>query len=109
MRVTVAIVAVMLEACVGTPHNDPSEISALEVGVYKKGLDMGCRDAGRDRGDSVAKVEAFCSCVLSTLNSRLGPDDWRRATFLAQQRRNQEERSVMAPHMQAVEACRTAK
>jgi len=92
--------------CVATPHNDASEISSFEVSVYKAGLEKGCRDAGRNRGDSAAQVDSFCSCLVTTLNDRLSESDWKRATFFAQQRRDRDEYGVVAPHMPAVEQCR---
>jgi len=102
LSVAIALAAV---GCVGTPHHDPAEITSVEVSVYKAGIDKGCRDAGRGR-DPESKTDAFCSCVLATLNSRLSQEEWQRATFYAQQRRDKEEKGVLAPHMPAVESCR---
>jgi hypothetical protein len=108
MRLLVATtVPLALAACVGTPHQDPSEISAAEVSVYKAGMEKGCRDTGHGRGDPPAKVDGFCNCLMSTLNSRLSADDWKKATFYAQQRRDRDEQGVIAPHMAGIQACRT--
>lgn len=109
MKATLAaslLVYLGIAGCVGTPHRDPSDISSLEVAVYKKGLDMGCRDGGRGRGDTAAVVDSFCDCVSSTLNAKLSDAEWQQATFAAQQRRDAEERQVMAPHMPALAQCR---
>jgi hypothetical protein len=104
---TIASLAVL--GCVGTPHRDVSEISDAEVAVYKSGMEMGCRDAGRSRGDPISQVDSFCACLMSTLNARLSQDEWKKATFSAQQRKDREEAQVLAPYMAAVGECRKHK
>ena len=107
MRSIVSIlVSAVLVGCVGTPHSDPTEISAFEVSVYKAGMGMGCRDQGKGRGDPPEAVARRCKCALDTLNARLSEDEWRRATFFAQQKRDRDEAQVMAPHMAAVKECK---
>jgi len=66
---------------------------------------MGCRDQGLGLGDVPEQVERRCKCALATLNARLSAEEWKRATFFAQQRRSREEAAVMAPHTQALKAC----
>jgi hypothetical protein len=95
-------------ACVGTPHRDPSEVSQLEVGAYKRGVEAGCINAGRSKGDPEEKTNAFCKCVIATLESRLSSEEWRTATFYAQQRRSADEQRTLAPHMLAVQQCRAS-
>lgn len=103
------VAAMILAGCVGTPHHDASEVSALEVAIYKKGMDMGCRDAGRGRGDSASNIDSFCSCLLATLDESLSDGDWKRATYFAQQRRDRDEQSVIAPYLPQIAKCRVAK
>lgn len=103
---TVAVVAGVTAGCVGTVHEEPSQVSAVEVRIYKLDMSMGCRDGGRGRGDPAAQVESFCTCVLNTLEDRMTANDWRRAAFFAQQRRDRDEREVLAPHMPYLAQCR---
>ena len=98
--------ATVLAACVGTYHEKPSEVSALEVSAYKAAMGMGCRDQGKGLGDPPEQVERRCQCAQDALNASLTEDEWRRATFFAQQKRDRDEARVMAPHMKAVKECK---
>jgi hypothetical protein len=102
----VSAASILLAACVGTPHKEPSQINAPEVAIYRLGLETGCKDAGRKKGDSQTKVEAFCSCMMVTFENRMTPGEWKQATFFAQQRRDRDEQAVLAPHLPFVRACR---
>jgi hypothetical protein len=107
MRNVFAMLAgAIVSACVGTPHNDPSEISALEVSVAKTGMEMGCRDQGRGLGHPPDQVERRCKCVLDTLNAKLTEEEWKRFTFYAQQKRDRDQAEVIAPHMSSVRECK---
>jgi hypothetical protein len=46
--------------------------------------------------------------VVDTLNSRLSQEEWKRATSFAQQRKEQDEARVLAPHMGALKGCEGA-
>ncbi len=100
------LASAIVSACVGTPHNSPAEISALEVSVYKTGMEMGCKAQGKGLGHPTDQVERRCKCVADALNARLTDEEWRRATFFAQQRRDRDEAQVLSPHMAAVRECK---
>jgi hypothetical protein len=106
LRTPMLAVACLLASCVGTPHLSSTEVTTVEVSVYKLGMATGCRDAGRRRGDPATKVDAFCGCMAKTLEERVTADEWKQATFFAQQRRDADEQRVLSPHMQALSACR---
>lgn len=105
-NVLAVLVAALSSACVGAPHLNASEVSALEVSVYKTGMGMGCRDQGKGLGHSPEQVERRCKCVEETLAARISEEEWKRATFFAQQKRDRDEAQVLAPHMPAVRACK---
>jgi hypothetical protein len=98
--------AALLASCVGTPHSSANEISALEVSVYKSGIGMGCRNQGKSLGHPPEQVEHRCACVMEVLNGHMSEEDWRNATFFAQQKRDRDEARVLAPHMAAVRECK---
>jgi len=107
MRIFLVLtILLIVVACVGTPHMNATEITSVEVGVYKLGLETGCSHAGRNRGDPETKVSTFCKCVIATLEKRMTAREWQDATFYAQQRRDRDEQGVMSPHMSAVAACK---
>ena len=107
MRTVIAVLAsVFATGCVGTKHASPDEVSALEVSVYKTGMGMGCRNQGKSLGHPPDQVERQCRCVLDILNSRVTEEEWKRATFYAQQRRDREEQQVLVPHLSAAKGCK---
>lgn len=96
----------LLSACVGTPHKQPTEVTTLEVSVYKAGIKKGCVDAGGRKGDDPTKTSNFCSCVVQTLEHEMSEPEWQSATFYSQQRQGSLEQGVIAPYMAKVQACR---
>jgi hypothetical protein len=110
LRLTIMLVSLLcLSACVGTPHRSSSEVSGAEVGFYKLGLEKGCTTAGQRKGDSYETAMKFCKCVVTTFENRLTHGQWQLATYLAQQRRNQEEQQIFIQHKEGVDACRQAQ
>lgn len=106
MKTTLAMAAaVAAAASIATAHADPKAVSAVEVASYKASVESGCRDQGRRLRHSWGQVEQRCNCVFETLNSRLTPEDWKRATDFARRGRGQEEAKLLAPHMAAVKKC----
>jgi hypothetical protein len=104
----VSALAMFLVGCVGVVHKDPSEVTALEVGVYKAGMTKGCKDQGRKSADPT-RSDRLCDCVVSSLAAKMTNEEWQRATYFAQQRKDRDEHAVMAPHMPStLSACRSA-
>ena len=105
-RLLFSVALLALSGCVGTPHRSPSEITTPEISAYKLGIKTGCKDAGKNKGDPESKVSAFCDCVGTTLQARMTVEEWQRATYFAQQRKDQDEQSVLAPHMRSINSCK---
>lgn len=80
-------------------------VTGLDVAAYKASVEAGCREQGRRLRHSWEQVGRRCKCVVDTLNSRLSKEEWRRATFFARERKEQDEALVLAPHMGALKAC----
>lgn len=106
MKPILAVAAALVAAAgISTAHADPKGVSALEVASYMASVETGCRDQGRRLRHSWEQVGRRCKCVVETLNARLTQDEWKRATYFAQQRKEQEEAKVLAPHMAALKGC----
>lgn len=97
--------ALVFAATITIAHAAPKGISAVEVASYKASVETGCRDQGRRLRHPWGQVEQRCNCVFETLNSRLTQEEWKRAAGFAQQRKEQDEAKVLAPHMAAVKRC----
>lgn len=100
-----AAAALSAAAGITAAHADTKGVTALDVASYKASVETGCRDQGRRLRHAWADVGRRCKCVVETLDSRLTRDEWKRAAHFAQQRKEQEEAMVLAPHMAALKKC----
>lgn len=105
MKLFPLILLLTLTGC-GSLHKVPDEVSDLEVKLYKAGMDKGCRDAGRAKGDSQSKIDGFCGCMMEKLNQSLSYAEWQKATFFAQKKLDAEELQSVAPQKRGIDACR---
>ncbi len=85
----------------------PAEVSDAQVNAYRNALDLGCRDAGRQKGDPQAKVDSFCACVVNALNSSVSYSEWQQAVFYSMQQQEREAMRVLDPHMAKTRACKS--
>ena len=100
--------AAALAAGVATAQGNTKGVTGLDVAAYKASVETGCRDQGLRLRHPWGQVGRRCKCVVDTLNSRLSQDEWKRATLFAQQRKEQDEARVLAPHMAALKGCEGA-
>jgi len=100
--------AVVIAASLSTAHGNTKGVTGLDVAAYKASVEAGCREQGRRLRHSWEQVGRRCKCVVNTLNSRLSKEEWRRAAYFAQQRKEQDEALVLAPHMGALKGCEGA-
>jgi hypothetical protein len=106
--VTALACAAALAGGISTAQGNTKGVTGLDVAAYKASVETGCRDQGRRLRHAWEQVSRRCNCVIDTLNSRLSPEEWKRATLFAQQRREQDEARVLAPHMAALKGCEGA-
>lgn len=83
----------------------PADVTPLEVEMYRQAVFAGCRAQGRQLQHTLEHVDRRCKCVERTLAAKLSEDEWKRATYFAQQGRGDEEARVLAPHMPALKKC----
>lgn len=81
--------------------------TAQEIRTYKFGLELGCRDGGARKGDSRDQVDAFCGCVVKTLDRVVTPADWERAARYSFDKRDDESNQVIGPYFQQTATCKT--
>lgn len=97
--------AVALAAGVSMAQGNTKGVTGLDVAAYRASVEAGCRDQGRRLRHPWGQVSRRCKCVLDTLNSRLSQEEWKRAAYFAQQRKEQDEAKVLAPHRAALKLC----
>ena len=83
----------------------PSEITDGEIAKYKQLVFNACREPGLKLGDPPERVDAFCSCVVATLEKSMKRPEWQQAAFYGLQKNAEQERSVLAPHLSNIKQC----
>jgi hypothetical protein len=110
MRTTGKVFAllIILISSVAYAQDQATDVSDDQVAMYKTGLEMGCRDAGRRRGDPVSKVDGFCTCMMSALAASVSHSEWQQAFFHSVRKRDREEMMVLKPHLSKLQACKNS-
>ena len=86
-------------------QKEPAEVTDGEIAKYKQLAAGGCREAGEKQGDPKEKTDAFCSCVISTLEKTMKRPEWQQAYFYSLKGEADRERQVLGPHLNNVAAC----
>lgn len=100
--------AAAVGAGISMAQGNTKGVTGLDVAAYKASVEAGCRDQGRRLRHPWEQVGRRCKCVVDTLNARLSQAEWKLATAFAQQRKEQDEARVLAPHMGALKGCEGA-
>jgi hypothetical protein len=106
-RLLALLLACLFSAPVAA-QKEPSEVTDKEIAKYKALADTSCREAGAKQGDPKEKIDAFCGCLLTTLNKSLTRPEWQQAYFYSIKGQTKEEMAVLGPHLKNVAACRPA-
>ena len=102
-----AAMLALLFAAEARPQTDPAAVSDSMIEMYKFGVLTGCRNRGREVGDPAEQVEAFCGCMIKTLNEVVSKGEWQRAIVLSLNKQEAEEMQVFTPHLPKLVHCRT--
>ena len=105
-RVTVAALVTLLASGVASAQKEALEVTDAEIAKYKATARAGCTEAGMARSEPKEKVDAFCSCVIETLEKAMTRAEWQHAYFYAMNKRENDERQVLAPHLAKLGNCR---
>ena len=90
------------------PPPSPADVTLSQITHYQTDMEMGCKDAGIKRGDSVQKTSEFCTCVLNVLRDSIKQEEWQRAYFYAANSRDREESEILNPHLRKSSVCRAS-
>lgn len=101
--------AVLLAITVSGPvlaQKTAADVTVAQVAEYKAAAQKACIDGGEKQGDPRPKVEAFCICLIQTLTKGMTAADWQRAYYFSQTEQIEEERKIIEPHLEKLDACR---
>lgn len=104
IRALACLLAFLASAPVAA-QKESSEVSDNEINKYKALATSSCQDAGIKKGDPKEQVDAFCGCLMTTINKTMTRGDWQRAYFHSMKGESQEERKVLEPHLKNVAVC----
>ena len=103
---TIGFLAAVTFAGAAFAQESPSEVTDAEIARYKATAQKGCRDAGLARSDPQERVDAFCNCVLATLEKTMKRTEWQQASFYSMKNQEAEEKAVLDPHFKNLTVCR---
>jgi hypothetical protein len=99
----------LLVATGASAQFSPALVTDAQVALYQQGIEMGCRNAGRAKGDPPARVDAVCGCLISELRKAVPKAAWQQAFFQSTARRPDLEAQAMAPYTSKVSHCQAAR
>ena len=103
--------ALLLAALISAPvaaQKEPAEVTDGEIAKYKALAASSCHEAGTKQGDPKEKVDAFCGCLVATINKTMTRAEWQQAYFYSLKGQSKEERQVLDPHLKNVGVCMPA-
>lgn len=103
---TLLLLLTILSSSTALALENPSEVTDSQVSFYQLGMETGCKDAGRKKGDDAEKVDVFCSCMMQVLKDGLTYTEWQQAYFFSRNRQDREEMKILGPHMSKMQGCR---
>jgi hypothetical protein len=101
-----AAVCAVFMAGPASAQQEPSEVTDGEIAKYKGIALAACTDGGVSRGEPKEKADAFCGCVVATLNKSMTRAEWQQAYFYSMKKQEKDEATVLAPHVSKLGNCR---
>ena len=96
--------AAALATSVGA-QQEPSEVTDKEIARYKQNARNACREPGIAKGDPPERVDAFCSCVIATLDKTMKRAEWQQVYFHWMKKDETQEQAVLDPHIRNFGHC----
>jgi hypothetical protein len=82
-----------------------SQVTEAQIAEYKRTAGTACREGGKKQGDPEDKVEAFCSCLMQSLDKTMSATEWRQAVVYSRSKEATRERDLLMPHVKKLEGC----
>ena len=99
------LLAFALFAAAAHAQKSPSDVTDAQVKAYKSNALSQCTEAGKKQKDAPEKVDAFCGCMIKTLEKNISAEEWKQLAFYAKEGRTSDEMNVLGPHRASIKAC----
>ena len=83
----------------------PREVTDFQMSEYKSVASGACREAGKQKGDPEAQVDALCACLMQHLDKNMTRAEWQQVYFSAHNQKADDEKQVLAPHLKSFKGC----
>lgn len=103
----ILLISAMAVSGFASAQTAPEQVTASQVSHYQMGIERGCKNQGRQRGDPVERVDALCACMIETMKASLSQAEWQKAFYFALTRRPEEEMQVVAPYLPTLQTCKS--
>ena len=87
----------------------PSQVTDAQIKTYKAKAQKQCTEAGTAQKDPPEKVNAFCKCMVATLEKNVSRDEWKQLAFYSNEGRTADEINVLGPHRAKIKECAAPK
>jgi len=104
-RATAALIALAWAATAPAAQQSAAQVTDVQVSNYKRVAAEGCRDAGKKQGDPEEQVNAFCGCVMDTLDKSMSTAQWREVVSYSLSNQPEQEAKALTPHLAKTKAC----
>lgn len=98
-----------LFASAASAQKAPSQVTDAQIKSYKANALKQCTEAGKAQKDAPEKVNAFCKCMVATLEKNVSQDEWKQLAFYSKERRAADEINVLGPHRAKIKECSAPK
>ena len=105
-RLALALVLSGAFAGAAWPQQSGSSVTDQELAAYKRNAQAGCQEGGKKQGDPQEKIDAFCSCLMATLEKSVSDVEWRQLARYSLDGRGEDEKKALDPHLKNLAACR---
>jgi hypothetical protein len=104
-RATAAVIALAWAATAPAAQQSAAQVTDAQVSNYKRVAAESCREGGKKQGDPEEQVNAFCGCLMDTLDKSMSAAQWREVVSYSLNKQPEQEAKVLTPHLAKAKAC----
>ena len=99
--------ALLLAGVLAPAHaqQEPSEVTDNEIAKAKASTEASCQEGGKQQGGPEDKVKAFCTCLMSHLETDMSRVEWQQVYFYALKKQIEDEQRILLPHLKTFRGC----
>ena len=104
-RATAAAITLAWAATAPAAQQSAAQVTDAQVSNYKRVAAESCREGGKKQGDPEVQVNAFCGCLMETLDKSMSAAQWREVVSYSLNQQLEQEAKALSPHLAKAKAC----